>query len=173
ELDVDLIVTQAVCEVCAVSYDDVVAVAARLPTKPGVISLDPSNLGEVLADVTRLGERVGVGERAAALRSSLERRRQAVRDAVAAAPRPHVLALEWLDPPFIGGHWVPEMIEIAGGRDTLGTAGEKSRTADWDEISGSGAQVVVAMPCGWDAERAVAEVESRAARVAAIGADRI
>src|SRR5262249_21996323 len=89
ELDVGLIVPQGVCEVCAVSYDAVVAGAARLPTKPGVTSRDPSNLGEVLAAVTRLGERVGVGERAAALRSSLERRLQAVRDAVAAAPRPH------------------------------------------------------------------------------------
>jgi len=173
ELDVGLIVTQAVCEVCAVSYDDVVAVAGRLPTKPDVISLDPANLGEVLADVTRLGERVGVGKRAVALRKSLEGRLQAVREAVADVPRPRVLALEWLDPPFIGGHWVPEMIEIAGGTDALGTAGEKSRTAGWDEISRSEAQVVVAMPCGWDAGRAVAEVQSRAAQVSAIGADRI
>jgi iron complex transport system substrate-binding protein len=173
ELEVDLIVTQAVCEVCAVSYDDVVAVAARLPTGPAVISLDPTNLAEVLADVTRLGEAVGVGERAAALRDSLERRLQAVREAVAGAPRPRVLALEWLEPPFIGGHWVPEMIEIAGGTDVLGAAGEKSRTAGWEEIAAADAEVVVAMPCGWDARQARAEVDSRAAEVSSLDAGRI
>ncbi len=125
ELDVDLIVTQAVCEVCAVSYDDVVAVAARLPTRPRVISLDPSNLAEVLADVPRLGEATGVAEKAIALRDDLERRLERVRAAVEGASRPRVLALEWLDPPFIGGHWVPEMIEIAGGTDVLGSAGRE------------------------------------------------
>jgi iron complex transport system substrate-binding protein len=173
ELDVDLIVTQAVCEVCAVSYDDVIAVADRLPSQPRVISLDPSNLAEVLADVPRLGEAAGVPDRARALHDDLERRFQAVREAVDGVARPLVLALEWLDPPFIGGHWVPEMIEIAGGRDVLGVAGEKSRTAEWDEIAASGAEVVVAMPCGWDAERARAEVGAHAARIAAIGAERI
>jgi iron complex transport system substrate-binding protein len=173
ELDVDLIVTQAVCEVCAVSYDDVVAVAGRLPTQPSVISLDPSNLAEVLADVPRLGAATGVADRAAELRGELERRLEAVRAAVAGGPHPRVLALEWLDPPFIGGHWVPEMIEIAGGEDVLGVAGAKSRTAGWDELVASEPSVVVAMPCGWDAPRARAEVEARATEVTAIGADRI
>jgi iron complex transport system substrate-binding protein len=173
ELEVDLIVTQAVCEVCAVSYDDVIAVADRLPTRPRVISLDPSNLEEVLADVPRLGEAAGVAERAIALRDGLERRLEAVRRSVAGATRPGVLALEWLDPPFIGGHWVPEMIEIAGGEDVLGVAGEKSRTAEWDEITASNPEVVVAMPCGWDARRAHSEVDAHAAEVAGIGAERI
>ncbi|HSD23867.1 MAG TPA: cobalamin-binding protein [Solirubrobacterales bacterium] len=173
ELDVDLIVTQAVCEVCAVSYDDVVAVAARLPTEPRVISLDPSNLADVLADVTRLGEATGVPDRAVGLHDDLERRLQRVLAAVEGASRPRVLALEWLDPPFIGGHWVPEMIEIAGGEDVLGIAGLKSRTAEWDELIGSRPEMIVAMPCGWDARRARGEVESRAREVAAIGADRI
>jgi iron complex transport system substrate-binding protein len=173
ELEVDLIVTQAVCEVCAVSYDDVVAVAARLPSHPQVISLDPSNLEEVLADIPRLGEATGVADRAAALRDGLELRLAEVRRAVAGAPRPSVLALEWLDPPFIGGHWVPEMIEIAGGSDALGVAGAKSRTAEWDEIAAADADVVVAMPCGWDAVRARSEVDAHATEVAAIGAERI
>jgi iron complex transport system substrate-binding protein len=173
ELDVDLIVTQAVCEVCAVSYDDVIAVADRLPTRPRVISLDPSNLADVLADVPRLGEAAGVAERAIALRDGLERRLEAVRRAVAGVTRPGVLALEWLDPPFIGGHWVPEMIEIAGGEDVLGIAGQKSRTAEWDEIAASNPEVVVAMPCGWDARQARSEVDAHAAEVAAIGAERI
>jgi iron complex transport system substrate-binding protein len=173
ELDVDLIVTQAVCEVCAVSYDDVVAVAARLPTGPGVISLDPSNLAQVLADVTRLGDTVEAGDRAAGLRGSLETRLDAIREAVAGARRPRVLALEWLDPPFVGGHWVPEMIEIAGGADVLGMAGRISRTAEWDELAGSAPEVVVAMPCGWDACQARAEVEARANEVSTLGAERI
>jgi iron complex transport system substrate-binding protein len=138
-----------------------------------VISLDPSNLAEVLADVPRLGEAAGVADRAIALHDDLERRLEAVRRAVAGVTRPRVLALEWLDPPFIGGHWVPEMIEIAGGEDALGVAGEKSRTAEWDEITDTGADVVVAMPCGWDATRARAEVDAHAAEVAAIGAGRV
>ena len=170
ELDVDLIVTQAVCEVCAVSYDDVVAVAARLESKPGVISLDPSKLAEVLADVTRLGGATDVADRAAALRRDLGRRLDAVREAVAGEPRPRVLALEWLDPPFIGGHWVPEMIETAGGEDVLGVAGEKSRAAGWDEIAASRPDVVVAMPCGWDARKARLEVELHSSEIAAAGA---
>jgi iron complex transport system substrate-binding protein len=173
ELDVDLIVTQAVCEVCAVSYDDVVAVAARLPSKPQVISLDPSNLAEVLADIPRLGDATGVADRARSLREDLERRLEGVRAAVDGVTRPSVLALEWLDPPFIGGHWVPEMVEIAGGEDVLGVPGTKSRTADWDELVAARPDVIVAMPCGWDAVRARVEVESRAAHVSGIGADRI
>ena len=173
ELDVDLIVTQAVCEVCAVSYDDVVAVAARLPSKPQVISLDPANLAEVLADIPRLGEATGVHDRARSLREDLQRRLERVRAAVEGVDRPSVLALEWLDPPFIGGHWVPEMIEIAGGEDVLGVAGTKSRTAGWDELVAARPDVIVAMPCGWDAERARAEVESRAAQVAGLGGERI
>ena len=173
DLDVDLIVTQAVCEVCAVSYDDVVAVAERLPTRPRVISLDPSNLAEVLADVPRLGKAAGVPERATSLLDELASRLTAVRQAVAGATRPKVLALEWLDPPFIGGHWVPEMIEIAGGEDVLGVASAKSRTAEWDELAASRPDVIVAMPCGWDARRARAEVDAHAAEVAAIGAERI
>jgi iron complex transport system substrate-binding protein len=173
ELDVDLIVTQAVCEVCAVSYDDVVAVAARLPTRPRVISLDPSNLAEVLADVPRLGEAAGVAERGTRLRDQLERRLESVRAAVAGATRPRVLALEWLDPPFIGGHWVPEMIGIAGGEDVLGAAAAKSRTAEWDELAASRPEVVVAMPCGWDAVQSRSEVQAHAAEVAALDAERI
>jgi iron complex transport system substrate-binding protein len=173
ELDVDLIVTQAVCEVCAVSYDDVRALAERLPSRPEVISLDPGRLAEVLADVERLGEAAGDAARARELRRSLQSRLEAVRSAVAGAPGAAVLALEWLDPPFIGGHWVPEMIEIAGGRDVLGRAGEKSRTAGWDELLAAGAELLVAMPCGWDAAKAREEVLAHADRVAALGAERV
>jgi iron complex transport system substrate-binding protein len=173
ELDVDLIVTQALCEVCAVSYDDVVAVAARLPTRPRVISLDPDDLGEVLGDIDRLGEATGVTERASELRASLEQRLTAVRAATDGADRPTVLPLEWLDPPFTGGHWVPEMIEIAGGDPLLCVRGGKCPTAEWDEIAASSPDVVVAMPCGWDASRAREEVLEHGERVKATGAERI
>jgi iron complex transport system substrate-binding protein len=173
ELDVDLIVTQAVCEVCAVSFDDVRAVAARLPTRPEVISLDPATLADVLADVPRLAAAAGVADAGEELRAGLERRLDAVRDAVSGAERPRVLALEWLDPPFVGGHWVPEMIEIAGGTDPLGTAGAKSRTASWEELAAARPDVVVAMPCGWDEPRAERELREHAERVEGLGAERV
>ena len=135
ELAPDLIVTQAVCEVCAVSFDDVVAVAARLPSQPRVVQQDPSTLDEVLEDVARLGAAAGIEERARDLRAELEARLAAVRSAVAGAPRPRVLALEWLDPPFLGGHWIPEMIELAGGVDVAGAAGAKSPEVSWDSLA--------------------------------------
>ncbi len=154
ELEPDLIVTQAVCEVCAVSYDDVVAAAGRLPSRPKVLSLDPSTLGEVLADIPRLAEAADVPDEGEELVEEAGFRIDAVRDAVDGAERPRVAALEWLDPVFIGGHWVPQMIEMAGGDDLLGLPGEKSRTADWAEVEASQPDVVVSMPCGYDTARA-------------------
>jgi iron complex transport system substrate-binding protein len=157
ELDVDLIVTQAVCAVCAVSFDDVRAVADRLPTKPEVISLDPSTIGEVLADIPRLADAAGVPAAGEELVESLGERLEAVERAVEDARRPRVAALEWLDPVYIGGHWVPQMMELAGGEDALGLPGEKSRTAEWAEVEAAAPEVVVSMPCGYYAEEAAAE----------------
>jgi iron complex transport system substrate-binding protein len=170
ELDVDLIVTQAVCEVCAVSFDDVRAVAARLPTRPQVISLDPATLGEVLADVPRLAEAAGVEEAGRRLTDEAGRRIDAVRAAVAGAPRPRVAALEWLDPVYVGGHWVPQMIGLAGGEDVLGFAGERSRTVGWAEVEAAGPEVVVSMPCGLYAEEAAAETLRHRDRLSALSA---
>jgi iron complex transport system substrate-binding protein len=157
DLDVDLIVTQAVCEVCAVSFDDVRAVAERLPSKPEVVSLDPSTLGEVLADIPRLAAAVGAPEAGDQLTAELGERLEAVERAVGDARRPRVAALEWLDPVYVGGHWVPQMIELAGGEDPLGLPGEKSRTAEWGEVEAVAPDVVVSMPCGYYAEQAAAE----------------
>ena len=154
ELDPDLIVTQAVCEVCAVSFDDVVAVASTLPRRPRVLSLDPLTLEEVLADISRLGSAAEVSEAAEQLRTISHARLEAVRDAVADAAPVRVLALEWLDPPFVAGHWVPQMIELAGGVDVLGRAGERSQTVDWDRLRSVGFDAVVVMPCGYDADGA-------------------
>lgn len=173
ELAPDLIVTQAVCEVCAVSYDDVVAVAARLPSRPQVLQQDPSTLGEMLDDVTRLGEAAGIGERALQLRQDLEQRLEAVRTAVDSSVRPRVLALEWLDPPFLGGHWIPEMIALAGGEDVVGQVGEKSRQAEWQELEGLRPDVVVAMPCGWYLDDSRAQALAHRERLDSLGAERV
>ncbi|HEU0024651.1 MAG TPA: ABC transporter substrate-binding protein [Thermoleophilaceae bacterium] len=170
ELDVDLIVTQAVCEVCAVSFDDVRAVAERLPTRPQVISLDPSTLGEVLADVPRLAEAAGVPEAGVRLAEEAAGRIEAVERAVADAPRPRVAALEWLDPVYLGGHWVPQMIELAGGVDVLGRPGEKSRRAEWPELEAAAPELVVSMPCGLYAEEAAAETMRHRERLAPLDA---
>jgi iron complex transport system substrate-binding protein len=170
ELDVDLIVTQAVCEVCAVSFEDVRAVADGLPTGPQVISLDPATLGEVLADVPRLAEAAGAEAAGERLVEEAGARIEAVERAVEGAPRPRVAALEWLDPIYVGGHWVPQMIELAGGEDVLGLPGERSRTADWAEVEAAAPEVVVAMPCGYYAELAAAEAIRHRKRLALLGA---
>ena len=170
ELEVDLIVTQAVCEVCAVSFDDVRAVAERLPTRPEVISLDPSTLGEVLADVPRLASAAGAGDAGEQLATEAAERIAAVESAVKGAPRPRVAALEWLDPVFVGGHWVPQMIEVAGGRDLLGQPGEMSRTVEWAEVEAIRPELVVSMPCGLYAEQAAAETMRHRERLAGFGA---
>jgi iron complex transport system substrate-binding protein len=174
ELEPDLIVTQAVCEVCAVSFDDVTKVAAAMDPQPEVLSLDPTTLGEVIADIRRLGDAAQAHEEAEELIAEHGARLDGVAAAVADADdHPTVLALEWLDPAYIGGHWVPQMIEHAGGIDLLGFAGEKSRIAEWTEIEASRPKVVVAMPCGYDAERAADEAYQYADRLAALNAERV
>jgi iron complex transport system substrate-binding protein len=173
ELEPDLIVTQAVCEVCAVSFEDVLAVAARLPGAPAVLQQDPSTLGEVLEDVTRLGVEAGIAERARQVRRELEERLEAVRAAVEGAGRPRVVALEWLDPPFLGGHWIPEMIAIAGGEDVIGKAGEKSPQVEWEQLLDLGADLVVAMPCGWYLEDSRAQTLQHRQRLEALGARQV
>lgn len=157
ELDPELIVTQAVCEVCAVSYDDVKAVASRLPSEPDVISLDPTTLGEVLADVPRLAEAAGVPDEGEQLVELAAERIDEVQEAVGGADPVPVAALEWLDPVFVAGHWVPQMIELAGGIDVMGMGGERSRTVEWAEVEASAPSVVVSMPCGYGTERASRE----------------
>ncbi|MBK5219114.1 MAG: cobalamin-binding protein [Thermoleophilia bacterium] len=169
----DLIVTQAVCDVCAVSFEEVVAIAARLPGPPPVLQQDPSTLGEVLDDVTRLAEAAGIASRGLELRAELVRRLDAVRAAVAGTARPRTVALEWLDPPFVGGHWIPEMIAIAGGEDVAGTAAAKSPQVTWDRLAELEPELVVAMPCGWYVEASRAQAVEHWDRIAALGAERV
>ena len=174
ELEPDLIVTQALCAVCAVSYDDVRAVAERLPSRPEVLSLDPETLGEVLIeDIGRVAVAAGEPMLAPPLQNRLQARVNAVRTATWERRRPRVLALEWLDPPFIGGHWVPEMIGVAGGMDAIGTAGVKSRTARWDELAAARADIAVVMPCGLYADEAAEQGLAHRADLEALGVSRV
>jgi iron complex transport system substrate-binding protein len=156
-LEVDLIVTQEVCAVCAVSSDDVAAIASRLPTRPEVLSLDPSRLGEVLADAVALGTACGEPAAGRRLRAELARRIDAVRTATRDVEPVRVAAIEWLDPPYCAGHWLPEMIEAGGGVDVLAVPGARSRTLDWSEIAAARPEAVVVMPCGLYAAEAAAE----------------
>src|SRR5207249_4841609 len=112
----------------------------------------------------------GAAEAGEALVDDAGQRLDALRDAVAEAPRPRVAALEWLDPIYVGGHWVPQMIEVAGGEDVLGLPGERSRVADWSELEQARPEVVVSMPCGYYVERAAKETMDRRERLAALGA---
>lgn len=150
ELEPDLIVTQQLCPVCAVSTEQVDGAVRPLPRCPDLLSLDPKTLGDVLADIRRVGEVTGHTEEAEALLADLERRLDTVRSRVADRPRPRVLALEWLDPFFAGGHWVPEMIERAGGIDVVARPGDHSRRLTWEEVHALDPDVLVVMPCGFD-----------------------
>lgn len=150
DLEPDLIVTQQLCPVCAVSTEQVNGAVRPLPRCPDLLSLDPKTLADVLADIRRVGEVTGHTAEAEALLADLERRLEAVRSRVMDRPRPRVLALEWLDPFFAGGHWVPEMIEIAGGNDVVARPGDHSRRLTWDEVHALAPDVLVVMPCGFD-----------------------
>ncbi len=172
-LEPELIVTQALCPVCAVSYEDVAALAARLPRAPRVIALDPHTLGETLGDVRTLAQATGRRDAGVALIARTAGRIDRVRLAVRGADRPRVAAIEWFDPVFVAGHWTPQLIELAGGEDVLGAPGERSETVSWAALAAAAPQVVVAMPCGYDGPRARAEALAHAPRLREVGADRV
>jgi iron complex transport system substrate-binding protein len=173
QLEPDLIVTQALCAVCAVSVDDVRAVAKEIVSQPEVLSLDPTTLGEVLADVRTLGMATESMDEAENLLEVLADRIDDVTDAVNGADRPVVAALEWLDPPWIAGHWVPQLVELAGGIDVLGHPGENSRSVQWEEVYASEPEVIVAMPCGYDTGRSADEVLDHRGALSRAGASRV
>jgi iron complex transport system substrate-binding protein len=169
----DLIVTQALCAVCAVSYDDVKTVADRLDPVPAVVSLDPHTLGEVLGDVRTLAGATDSKAAGMDLVGAAAARIDRVRLAVRAAQPVRVAALEWLDPIYVAGHWTPQMIEYAGGIDLLGLAGEPSEVRAWEEVAAARPDVVIVMPCGYDAERALEEAYDFQDELAELGARRI
>jgi iron complex transport system substrate-binding protein len=163
----DLIVTQALCPVCAVSYEDVSALARELPGRPRVLALDPSTVAQTHEDVRTLADATGAQEQGERLLADARARIERVRAAVEGRARPRVLALEWLDPLYVAGHWTPEMIALAGGEDILGAAGEPSRAVAAQEIepsalTGGPPEVVLVMPCGYDAEQSAAQASTYA-----------
>jgi iron complex transport system substrate-binding protein len=172
-LQPDLIVTQALCDVCAVSYDDVLAVAERLESTPKVISLDSHTLGEVLGDVRVLAAATDAKDAGLDLIADAAARIDRVRLAVRGARPVPVAALEWLDPVFVAGHWTPQLIEYAGGIDALGLPGENSEVRTWEEVAAAEPEVVVVMPCGYDAERALEEAYDYQDELAELGARRV
>jgi iron complex transport system substrate-binding protein len=169
----DLIVTQALCAVCAVSYDDVKAVAARLDPVPEVISLDPHTLGEVLGDVRTLAQATDAKDAGVDLVQDAAARIDRVRLAVRGAAPVRVAALEWLDPIYVAGHWTPQLIEYAGGLDVLGMAGEHSERRSWEDVRAARPEVVVVMPCGYDAGRAAEEAYDFGDELDELGARRV
>ena len=159
ELQPDLILTQELCDVCAVSYSTVRRAARILPGDTPIVSLEPSTLGDILETILLVGRLTGRDERASALVAGLQARIDTVAaTASAASTRPRVLCLEWVDPPFRAGHWLPEMARLAGGAEVLGREGERSTRATWDELAAAAPDVVVAMPCGFDTDRAAREL---------------
>ncbi len=173
DLRPDLIVTQELCSVCAVSSDDVRAVAEEIDPHPRVISLDPHTIGEVLGDVRTLAQATDRKDAAVDLIRDASARIDRVRLAVRGARRPRVAALEWLDPPFAAGHWTPQLIDYAGGEDVLGFAGEKSEERTWQQVAASQPDIVIVMPCGFDAEIAHREAEMHRDELAAVGAGEV
>jgi iron complex transport system substrate-binding protein len=162
----DVIVTQALCAVCAVSESDVRAIAARSPTRPRVVTLAASTFDGVVDDVVVVAEAIGAEAAGVQLVASLRARLRAVHDRLAAAraPRPAVAVIEWTDPLFVAGHWVPEMIYRAGGRDVVGSAGAHSTVVSSATIDAARPDVVLVAPCGYDVGRAAAA--ARTVRVA-------
>ncbi|MEV4419629.1 cobalamin-binding protein [Patulibacter sp. NPDC049589] len=173
ELRPDLIITQELCAVCAVSHDDVLALTADLPGPPDVLSLDPHTFGETLDDVRMLAALCDVREAGDALLREIGGRVDRVRIALRAADRPRVAAIEWFDPVYAAGHWTPQLVEMAGGIDLLGLPGEHSARTTWEDVALLRPDVVVCMPCGYDAERSRAEALPHLARLRATGAGRI
>jgi iron complex transport system substrate-binding protein len=174
----DLVVTQALCPVCAVSYTDVVTLARELPGRPRVIALDPTTIAQTHEDAHTLGRATGHEREAEHLVAQACSRIERVREGVRGLRRPRVLALEWLDPFFLAGHWTPEMIALAGGEDVLGIAAEPSRLIPADALAphalaGGAPDVAIVMPCGFDAAHAHEQALANAQALAALGAQRI
>lgn len=150
ELAPDLILTQELCEVCAVSYTDVLAAARMLPKTPRVAAFEPHNIAEILASIVEVARLAGVPGQGEQTVQELQARLASVAERVAGAEPKRVLCLEWLAPPMAGGHWVPEMVWLAGGIDVLGPEGQPSIYVTWQQIADTDPDVIIVMPCGYD-----------------------
>jgi len=157
--DPDLILSQDLCRVCAVSSGNVDEAVAKLQCRAAVLQIDPSTIDEVIASVQTVADAAGVPERGAALVADLHERLRVLRDrvdvAVGDGPRPTVFVLEWIDPPFVAGHWVPDIVTAAGGVPLLGMPGERSVPSTWEAIAAADPDHVVVSPCGYSLDGAV------------------
>ncbi|GGQ59391.1 ABC transporter substrate-binding protein [Couchioplanes azureus] len=156
-LDPDLILTQDLCRVCALPSGQVSGALDHLGCRADVVSLDPYSLDQVLETFTEVGARAGVPQRAAALVSALRARLDAVAAAVAGRPRPRVAVVEWVDPPFTAGHWVPDLVTAAGGEPVAARPGRRSVETTWAQLAAARPEVVLVTPCGFHLEGAVAQ----------------
>ena len=157
----DLVITQQLCEVCAVSFEDVQHAVSALNPVPTILSLDPHRIDDVLNDITRVGESAGVKDAAAGVVAGLRARIESATKTVASVTMPPTVAcIEWMDPVIAAGHWVPEMVEIAGGIDALVRPGSPSIRIDFSQLIEADPDVLVLMPCGMDVARARAEFDA-------------
>jgi len=165
DLAPDLLLTQAVCEVCAVPVSLARDAASALDDAPGVISLDAHTIDDIFRSVRAVGDAMGVAERADEVIAVMRARIDAVQAAVAQAPRPTVLVLEWLDPPFLPGHWTPEMIELAGGHPLLTQTGGPSQSVQWEELADLDPDVLLVVPCGYGLDAARRDADRHSAQL--------
>lgn len=169
----DVLLTQAVCEVCAVPTGSVEAAVAELDWTPEVVSLDAHTLAGIVRTVRQVADAAGEPARGAAAAAAMEARLAAVRRAVAGRPRPRVLALEWLDPPFAPGHWIPEMVETAGGECLVGAAGARSVEIPWSRAAGLAPDRLLLLPCGYAMDRAREDADDACPRLRELAASTI
>jgi iron complex transport system substrate-binding protein len=160
ELEADVVLVQELCEVCAVSRDEVDGLVSARPIDAEVIDVSPTTLDGVLATITALGVRLGAEGAADELTGGMRARLDRVRAALADVDTiPRVFVCEWLDPPFSAGHWVPDMVGVAGGTDVASAPGEPSRRLAWDDVAALDPEVVVLAPCGFDLDRTITEID--------------
>ncbi len=164
----DLILTQEVCEVCAVPTSLAHQAARALGTSPRVLSLDSHTIADIMRSIEQVAEAAGVKDGGQAVVHGIVERLESVRGRVAGRPRPRVLAVEWLEPPFVPGHWCPEMVELAGGENLFGTAGQRSQVVEWDTLNSADPDVLIVMPCGYGLDSSRAEADKHADRLRAV-----
>jgi len=160
EANPDIILTQGLCEVCAVSGNEVAETVKVLGHEPQIISLEPKTISEILETILVVADATGRKEQAHKIVDKLNARIDRIKSLLAnERDRPRVFCMEWLDPPFVGGHWIPEMVEIAGGENGLGKPAEPSFKVTWEDILEFAPQIVVVMPCGFSIEDTLKEID--------------
>jgi iron complex transport system substrate-binding protein len=172
-IDPDVILAQDLCRVCAVPSGAVEEALDVIGCHAQVVSLDPGRLDEVIDGIGTVGSATGARDRAATLMADLRERLDRVRDRVAGRPRPRVLVLEWPDPLFNAGHWVPDMVSAAGGIPVLASAGEPSRRMGWDDVHAEHVDVTIFSPCGFDLDGALAQSGALLSQPEAAGLERV